>query len=175
MDGWMDGWMEGKTNKLTQHVAKFTSSTWLLLSRELNSWILISSHSSSLFFSCPGSCSEKLWSKSEWRKEVLLFNKDFPFSLLKHRMGMRQQSKFVLKKSFLGLPWWRSGSESSCQCRGHGFEPWSGKIPHAAEQLSPWATTTAARVPRAYAPQQEKPPQWEARAPQWRPNPAKTK
>ena len=29
-----------------------------------------------------------------------------------------------------------------CQCRGHGFEPWSGKIPHAAEQLGPWATIT---------------------------------
>ena len=28
------------------------------------------------------------------------------------------------------------------QCRGHGFEPWSGKIPHAAEQLSPCTTTT---------------------------------
>ena len=40
-----------------------------------------------------------------------------------------------------GLPWWRSGWESACQCRGHGFEPWSGKIPHAAEQLGPWATT----------------------------------
>ena len=36
-----------------------------------------------------------------------------------------------------GLPWWRSGWESACQCRGHGFEPWSGKIPHAAEQLGP--------------------------------------
>ena len=33
---------------------------------------------------------------------------------------------------------------------------------------SPRATTTEARVPRAHAPQQEKPPQWEARAPQWR-------
>ena len=41
-----------------------------------------------------------------------------------------------------GLPWWRSGWESACQCRGHGFEPWSGKIPHAMEQLGPWATTT---------------------------------
>ena len=28
------------------------------------------------------------------------------------------------------------------QCRGHGFKPWSGKIPHAAKQLSPCATTT---------------------------------
>ena len=32
--------------------------------------------------------------------------------------------------------------ESAAQCRGHGFEPWSVKIPHAAEQLSPCATTT---------------------------------
>ena len=42
----------------------------------------------------------------------------------------------------LGLPWWQSGWESACQYRGHGFEPWSGKIPHAAEQLGPWAKTT---------------------------------
>ena len=41
-----------------------------------------------------------------------------------------------------GLPWWRSGWESACQCRGQGFEPWSGKIPHVAEQLGPWATIT---------------------------------
>ena len=40
----------------------------------------------------------------------------------------------------VGLPWWRSGWESACQCRGHGFKPWSGRIPHAAEQLGPWAT-----------------------------------
>ena len=45
-------------------------------------------------------------------------------------------------KKIRGLPWWRSGWESACQCRGHGFEPWSGKIPHATEQLGPWATTT---------------------------------
>ena len=44
--------------------------------------------------------------------------------------------------SNVGLPWWRSGWESACQCRGRGFEPWSGKIPHAAEQLSPCATAT---------------------------------
>ena len=45
-------------------------------------------------------------------------------------------------KAQVGLPWWRSGWESACQCRGHGFEPWSGKIPRAAEQLGPWATIT---------------------------------
>ena len=47
-----------------------------------------------------------------------------------------------LKFSGVGFPWWRSGWESACQCRGHGFEPWSGKIPHAAEQLGSWATAT---------------------------------
>ena len=34
--------------------------------------------------------------------------------------------------------------------------------------LSPCATTTEAHVPGAHAPQQEKPLQWEAHAPQWR-------
>ena len=48
----------------------------------------------------------------------------------------------ALKRNYGGLPWWRSGWESACQCRGHGFEPWSGRIPYAAEQLGPWATTT---------------------------------
>ena len=39
-----------------------------------------------------------------------------------------------------GLPWWRSGWESACQCGGRGFGPWSGRIPRAAERLGPWAT-----------------------------------
>ena len=30
------------------------------------------------------------------------------------------------------------------QCRRQVFNPWSGKIPHTSEQLSPWATTTEA-------------------------------
>ena len=47
---------------------------------------------------------------------------------------------WVRQKATVGLPWWHSGWESACQCRGHGFEPWSGRIPHAAEQLGPWAT-----------------------------------
>ena len=42
----------------------------------------------------------------------------------------------------LGLPWWLSGEESASQCRRHGFSPWSGKIPHAMERLSPRITTT---------------------------------
>ena len=29
----------------------------------------------------------------------------------------------------LGLPWWFSGKESTCQCRRHRFDSWVGKIP----------------------------------------------
>ena len=46
----------------------------------------------------------------------------------------------TIKNDGVGLPWWRSGWESACQCRGHGVEPWSGRIPRAVEQLGPWAT-----------------------------------
>ena len=41
-----------------------------------------------------------------------------------------------------GLPWWLSGKESAGQCRRHGFNPWSGKIPHARGQQSPFTMTT---------------------------------
>ena len=64
-------------------------------------------------------------------------------------------------KSNGGLPWCFSGWESTCQCRGHGLDPWSGMISCAMEQLSLWATTTEAQVPRAHALQQKKPTQWE--------------
>ena len=37
---------------------------------------------------------------------------------------------------------------------------------HKPQLLSPRATTSEACAPRAHAPQQEKPPQWEAHAPQ---------
>ena len=98
-------------------------------------------------------------------------------------------SKFPLPLRLSGLPWWLSGKKSACQCRRHGFDPWSRKIPHTMEPLSPtklmshncWACALElgnhnyrAHVlqllkpvrPRAGAPQQEKPPQREASAPQ---------
>ena len=53
-------------------------------------------------------------------------------------------------KSEFGLPWWHSGSESTYQCRGYGFDPWSGKIPHAMEQLSPCTTITEVTCSRAH-------------------------
>ena len=76
----------------------------------------------------------------------------------------------------IGLPSWSGRLESALQCREHHrFDPWAGKSPHAAEQLShvpqllsPCAATTEARTPRACAPQQEKPSQWESCALQQR-------
>ena len=47
----------------------------------------------------------------------------------------------TLKSLLQGLPWWLSGKEPACQCQKHRFDPRSGKIPHAAEQLSPCPMT----------------------------------
>ena len=51
-----------------------------------------------------------------------------------------------------GFPWWYSGWEVTCQCRGHGFNPWSGKVSHALEPLSP-STTSMGFCSRAQEPQ----------------------
>ena len=45
-------------------------------------------------------------------------------------------------ESLIGLPWWATGPESICQCKGHGFDPCSGKISHSMGQLG-LCTTTA--------------------------------
>ena len=39
-----------------------------------------------------------------------------------------------------GLPSGLSGKESSCQCRGHRFDPWSRNIPQDGGKLGPRAT-----------------------------------
>ena len=75
-------------------------------------------------------------------------------------------SKFIC----WGLPWY-GGWESICQCKGHGFDPWSKKMCSFI-----CGGRTKARVPqllepahpRAYALQQEMPPFWEALTPQER-------
>ena len=73
----------------------------------------------------------------EWRKnKVLLYSTE---NYIQYPM-INYNGKEYLKKECTGLPWWRSGWESACQCGGRGFGPWSGRIPHATERLSPWAT-----------------------------------
>ena len=52
-----------------------------------------------------------------------------------------------------GLLPWLGGKESLCQCRGHQFKPWSGRIPRASEQLSPCSTTRShCTIIREYPP-----------------------
>ena len=52
-------------------------------------------------------------------------------------------SKAMLRILIVGFPGgWLSGGKSARQCRRHGFDPWSRKMPHVMEQLSLCATTT---------------------------------
>jgi len=47
---------------------------------------------------------------------------------------MISQKRFKIQpviKRKEGYPWWFSGYKFACQCRGHKFDPWSRKIPHA--------------------------------------------
>ena len=62
-----------------------------------------------------------------------------------------------------GLPWWLSDKEPTCQCRRLGFDPWSGKTPRPVEQQA-HAPQPCSQQSRAYARQQQKPPQGEAQA-----------
>ena len=135
-----------------------------------------------------GSCIDPAWRRSqscrglsyeEWLKELgaQVVGRAWQYlkSWIREFIQPSQCQRVKIGKEFSddknrprGLRWWRSGWESACQCRGHGIDPWSGKIPHAVEQLSPCAATTEACRPRACAPQQEKPLQWEGSTPQRR-------
>ena len=93
----------------------------------------------------------------EFAKHVLVFIKD--------NLNMEKTNfKFLT----LELPWWLNSKESTCQRRRHQFDPYSGKTPHAAEQLSlcttidPVLQSWGATTTEDHAPQQGKPPQWEA-------------
>ena len=55
-------------------------------------------------------------------------------------MSKQQTFLFVIGVRTYGLPGWLSCKESACKCRRYRFDPWSGKAPYAAEQLSPWTT-----------------------------------
>ena len=43
----------------------------------------------------------------------------------------------------VGLPWWLSGEEPTCQCRSHVFDPQVGKIPWRRK----WQPTAVCQLP----------------------------
>ena len=55
---------------------------------------------------------------SEKNGKVILIS--WPISLCTRQSGVKQM---------LGLIWWLSGKESTCQCRRCGFDPWVRNIP----------------------------------------------
>ena len=65
------------------------------------------------------SCLENLMDRGAWRAIV--------HRAAKSQTGLKWLSKHAL--SFMGLPWWLSGKESSCQNKRCRFDPWVGKIP----------------------------------------------
>ena len=70
------------------------------------------------------------WSLRAWPNSHSKYQRSIPSSFWLEE-GKRNQ---LWRAS---LPWWRSAWESACWCRGRGLEPWSRKIPHAAEQWKP--------------------------------------
>ena len=48
-------------------------------------------------------------------------------------------NKVTRRKIYAALPWWLSAKEPACQCGRHRLHLWSGKIPRAAQHLSPCA------------------------------------
>ena len=94
--------------------------------------------------------------------------------------GMWQMTSLVLTRKFqtdwLRLHFWTFLAvqwcwDSACQCRGHGFDPRSGKAPHVMGQLSLCHNYRACMLqlwkPKHPSPciHQEKTLQWEACAP----------
>ena len=51
-----------------------------------------------------------------------------------------------LRHCMTGFPWWFSGKEASWQCRRHGFDPPSRKIPYATWQKPPQLLTLCSRA-----------------------------
>ena len=48
--------------------------------------------------------------------------------VVKFNFIFNSSSYFIKVKFLMGLPWWPSGKESAFQCRGCGFDPWSGNL-----------------------------------------------
>ena len=111
-------------------------------------------------------------------------------SPVKHFYSFFQQSPYakvitvpiyITKKTNIRTSLVAQWIETHLPVRGRGFSPWSGKTPHAAEQVSACATTTEAVCCNYWSPCSAmkssplSPQLKEAWAQQWRPSTAKNK
>ena len=46
-----------------------------------------------------------------------------------HSFIQQMSTVYWIPSEWLWLPWWLNSKESTCECRGWGFNPWIGKIP----------------------------------------------
>ena len=64
---------------------------------------------------------------------------------------LESSGNYSPKSGHVGLFWWSSGKVSAFQCKGCGFDPWSGNyMSRAAGQLRPCSTAREARVPQQH-------------------------
>ena len=76
-------------------------------------------------------------------------------------------SKSLKQEHNMGLPWWRSGWASVCQCRGPRVRALVWEDPTCRRATGPVSHNCWACASGACAPQRERPRWWEARAPRW--------
>ena len=73
-------------------------------------------------------CHKCQWSSMLNKDDILTMktndNENFQKNKYYHKAQQRTFKHFI--NWFEGLPWWPSGKESTFQCRGCGFDPWSG-------------------------------------------------
>ena len=107
----------------------FPNISWKRFVKSLKPWLLLPS---------PGKCFPGvIYSSDPQVPQSLVWIFPITRSMLIHI------HEFLIDKYMPenGLPQYR-GYRPACQCRGHEFDPWSGKIPHARAQLGPFTTTT---------------------------------
>ena len=94
-----------------------------------------------------------------WHHQLNKHNREQALEMVKDREAWSAANHEVVKsqtqlsdwtttttKINWGLPWWSRSWESTCWCKGHGFDPCSQKISLVAGPLSPWATAVEAHL-----------------------------
>ena len=135
---------EGSTRRIPDFVQMSPAKSWP------DSCILphpLSSFEHTLLLDAPSQCISRLCYLHHFQSFFLTFRWGVVF-FCRGKWTTKVNRLCSLKVNILKKDWTRGFpggavvQESACQCRGHGFDPWSRKIPHAMEQLSPCATTT---------------------------------